>query len=167
MSKITKKEALKLLNSLYDEIPTEPLKTYILNDELDSRYEDEVYHKLYNYITQSPQLSDTTGESLNCLKTPRESCESCYVVEHCEVKLPRRNGKTLEILANIDIQIRKEKFPILYMCKPKSAVIISQEEYKELTAQVNEIEELKRSNKELRHHLDEALSKLPHKVLNQ
>ena len=44
----------------------------------------------------------------------------------------RRNGKTIEIWSQIDCQIREQKFPILYLCKPAPAVIISQEEYKRL-----------------------------------
>ena len=50
----------------------------------------------------------------------------------------RRNGKTLEIWAMIDLQIREQKFPILYLCKPTPAVIISQEEYKRLKELDNE-----------------------------
>ena len=44
----------------------------------------------------------------------------------------RRNGKIIEIWSQIDCQIREQKFPILYLCKPAPAVIISQEEYKRL-----------------------------------
>ena len=45
----------------------------------------------------------------------------------------RRIGKTMEALQKVDIAIRNgDKFPILYVTKEQTAVIISLEEYKRL-----------------------------------